>query len=177
MWAAPTTLNVGCPARDLARTYPRCPGSDHHHVDNGLVSIAAGPRPAGRLARLTGPVWSLAAAAAAVVVIAVVDPNQPGRYPTCPFLALTGHWCPGCGTLRALHALTQGDLAAAARLNLLVVAGLPVLALIWSLWLRRSWTAAPPARVAPAALIWVLAAGALLFGLVRNLPFGAVLAP
>ena len=141
------------------------------------MRIAAGPRPAGRLAALTGPVGAVAAAAAAVAVIAVVDPNQPGRYPTCPFLALTGHWCPGCGTLRALHALTQGDVAAAAGLNLLVVASLPVLALIWSLWLRRSWTGAPRARAAPAALIWALAAGALLFGLIRNLPFGAVLSP
>jgi hypothetical protein len=141
------------------------------------VSIAAGPRPAGHPGRLTGPVGSVAAAAAAVAVIAVVDPNQPGRYPTCPFFALTGHWCPGCGTLRALHALTQGDLATAAGLNLLVLAGLPVLALTWLLWLRRSWTGAPRARPAPPALIWVLAAGVLLFGLVRNLPFGAVLAP
>jgi hypothetical protein len=52
-----------------------------------------------------------------------------------------------------------------------------VLALIWSLWLRRRWTGAPRARPAPPALIWALAAGVLLFGLVRNLPFGAVLAP
>ena len=141
------------------------------------MSISAGPRRAGHLARLTGPVGSVAAAAAAVAVIAVVDPNQPGRYPTCPFFAMTGHWCPGCGTLRALHALTEGDLAAAAGLNVLVVAGLPVLALIWLLWLRRSWTGAPRTWAAPPALIWALAAGLLLFGLVRNLPFGAVLAP
>ncbi len=60
---------------------------------------------------------------------------------------------------------------------MLVVASLPVLALIWSRWLRRSWTGAPRARPAPPALIWALAAGVLLFGLVRNLPFGAALAP
>ena len=141
------------------------------------MRISADPQQAGHLARLTGPVGSVAAAAAAVAVVAVVDPNQPGRYPTCPFFALTGHWCPGCGTLRALHALTQGDLAAAAGLNLLVVAGLPVLALIWSRWLWRSWTGAPRARPAPPALIGALVVGVLLFGLVRNLPFGAVLAP
>jgi hypothetical protein len=62
-------------------------------------------------------------------------------------------------------------------LNVLVVASLPVLALIWLLWVRRSWTGAPGARPVPPALIWTLVAGALLFGLVRNLPFGAVLAP
>ena len=141
------------------------------------MRIAAGPRPAGHVAALSGPVAAVAAAAAAFTVIAVVDPNQPGRYPTCPFFALTGHWCPGCGTLRALHAMTEGDLAAAAGLNLLAVAAVPVLALIWSLWVWRRWTSAPRAGPASPTLIWALAAGVLLFGLVRNLPFGAVLAP
>jgi hypothetical protein len=52
-----------------------------------------------------------------------------------------------------------------------------VVALVWSRWVRRSWTGAPRARPVPPALIWTLVAVALLFGLVRNLPFGAVLAP
>ena len=43
----------------------------------------------------------------------MVDPNQPGHYPTDPFLAITGLYCPGCGTLRALHALARGDLLTA----------------------------------------------------------------
>jgi hypothetical protein len=140
----------------------------HPHTD---VAVRRG------LAGLTAPVASAAAAAAAFTVVAQVDPNQPGHYPTCPFFALTGHWCPGCGTLRAMHALTQGDLTAAAGLNVLALASLPVLGLIWLRWARRSWTGAPRARPAPAALIATLAIGALLFGLIRNLPFGAALAP
>ena len=126
---------------------------------------------------MTGPAASVAAGVVAVAVIAVIDPNQPGRYPTCPFFAVTGHWCPGCGTLRALHAVTEGDLAAAAGLNLLAMASIPVLALTWVLWVRRRWSGVPRARPAPPALIWALAAGVLLFGLVRNLPFGAALSP
>ena len=129
------------------------------------------------LAGLTGPVASVAAAAVAVAVLAVVDPTQPGHYPTCPFFAVTGHWCPGCGSLRAMHALTHGDVAAAAGLNVLALASLPVLALIWLLWVRRSWTGAPRAKTAPATLIWALAVAVLVFGVVRNLPFGAALAP
>lgn len=140
----------------------------HQHVD---VAARRG------LAGLTGPVASLAAAAAAFAVVALVDPNQPGHYPTCPFFAVTGHWCPGCGSLRAMHALTQGDVAAAAGLNVLALASLPVLGLIWLRWVRRSWTGAPRARPAPAALIWALAVGVLVFGVIRNLPFGAALAP
>jgi hypothetical protein len=140
----------------------------HQHAD---VAIRRG------LAGLTGPVASVAAAAAAFAVVALVDPNQPGHYPTCPFFAVTGHWCPGCGSLRAMHALTRGDVTAAAGLNVLALASLPVLAVIWLRWARRRWTGAPRAQPAPAALIWALAAGVLLFGLIRNLPFGAALAP
>lgn len=141
------------------------------------MRISTGPRPTGQLTGLTRPIASVAAATAAFAVIALVDPNQPGRYPTCPFLVVTGHYCPGCGTLRAVHALAEGDVTAAAGLNLLAVASLPVLALLWLLWLRQRWTGAPRARPAPPTLIWALAIGALLFGLVRNLPFGAALAP
>ena len=39
--------------------------------------------------------------------VANVDPNVAGHYPTCPILAVTGWYCPGCGTLRAVHALAQ----------------------------------------------------------------------
>jgi hypothetical protein len=131
----------------------------------------------GRLARLGGPLSMLAAGVAAFAVVALVDPNEPGHYPTCPFLALTGKFCPGCGSLRAMHALTHGDVAAAAGLNVLALASLPVLALIWLLWVRRSWTGAPRAKTAPATLIWALAVAVLVFGVVRNLPFGAALAP
>jgi hypothetical protein len=128
-------------------------------------------------AALRGPVASLAAAAVAFTVVGLVDPNQPGHYPTCPFFFLTGHYCPGCGTLRAMHALTQGDVSAAAGLNVLALASLPVLAWIWLRWVQRSWTGAARTQLAPAALIWALAIVVVLFGLIRNLPFGAALAP
>ena len=41
--------------------------------------------------------------------------TSPGHYPTCPFLAITGWYCPGCGSLRAVHDLLHGDLAGAVR--------------------------------------------------------------
>jgi hypothetical protein len=129
------------------------------------------------VAGLRDPAAVLAAGAAALAVVALVDPNEPGHYPTCPFLALTGQWCPGCGSLRALHALTQGDLAAAAGLNVLALASLPLLAVIWLRWTRRSWTGAQRAHPPPAAWLWMLAVVVVVFGLVRNLPFGSALAP
>lgn len=130
-----------------------------------------------RLAALRGPVAVLGASAAALAVLARVDPNEPGHYPTCPFLALTGHWCPGCGSLRAIHAVTEGDVAAAAGLNVLVLVALPVLAVIWWRWAGRSWTGALRSRAAPAFYLWAMLIVVLVFGVVRNLPLGAALAP
>ncbi|NED58662.1 DUF2752 domain-containing protein, partial [Micromonospora aurantiaca] len=34
-------------------------------------------------------------AAGALVVAFRGDPNEAGHYPGCPFLALTGYYCPG----------------------------------------------------------------------------------
>ena len=63
------------------------------------------------------PVLSALGAAAFLTLAHVVDPNEPGTYPTCPWLAITGTFCPGCGTLRATHALTHGDLGTALARN------------------------------------------------------------
>ncbi|MDQ2758580.1 MAG: DUF2752 domain-containing protein [Actinomycetota bacterium] len=47
--------------------------------------------------------------------------------PLCPFHAVTGLWCPVCGSLRAVASLTRLDLAGALSSNLLVTALLPLL--------------------------------------------------
>lgn len=125
---------------------------------------------AARLPAWAAPVAVGIVALGGCAVLAVVDPNQPGRYPLCPFRAVTGLDCPGCGTLRAIHALTGGDLARAAEHNLLTVVLLPVLTVAWLRWLGaslgrgRSW-ALPPAVTY--GIVGVIAA----FWIVRNLPW------
>ena len=52
-----------------------------------------------------GYVALIALGFAGVAVLYTFDPRNPGTYPICPFLGLTGFHCPGCGTLRALHQL------------------------------------------------------------------------
>jgi len=56
--------------------------------------------------------------------VTAVDPNAAGHYPACPFLAVTGWYCPGCGALRAVHALGQGDVMTALARNPFAVAAL-----------------------------------------------------
>ena len=140
------------------------------------VATVAGRR-ALRWSNAVQPALVAVAAVAVAGYVAVVDPNQAGHYPTCPFLALTGHYCPGCGSLRAIHALAHGDLARAVGLNLLMVAMVPLLVTIWGRWLVTEMTGRPRPRPAPAWRIWALLGVICVFWLVRNLPVGAALAP
>ncbi|MCL4783698.1 MAG: DUF2752 domain-containing protein [Bryobacterales bacterium] len=58
----------------------------------------------------------------------LTPPGQSWLLPSCPIHAVSGMYCPGCGTARALHALLHGRLAEALDSNLLLVALLPLLA-------------------------------------------------
>ena len=51
------------------------------------------------------------AAAGALLVISRVDPERAAWFPKCLVTQTTGLYCPGCGTSRALHALTEGRVA------------------------------------------------------------------
>lgn len=126
--------------------------------------------------------WVAPAATGAVAlvgtaVVAAVDPNQAGNYPTCPFLLTTGMWCPGCGTLRAIHALTQGDLARAADMNVLLLVALPLIALGWLQWMRYGLGRRPRAPDLPTWAGPAIVAAVGVFWVVRNLPFASALAP
>ena len=71
------------------------------------------------------------AAAAGCAYVAVADPNSTASwYPQCPFKALTGLDCPGCGVTRALHALLTGHPLRALDHNALVAVAV-VLGLVW----------------------------------------------
>ncbi|GAA2438190.1 hypothetical protein GCM10010191_61690 [Actinomadura vinacea] len=130
-----------------------------------------------RIRGLAAPGGVLASAAAVVAFVAVVDPNEPGNYPTCPFLALTGFQCPGCGALRTLHALAHGQFGTAIALNVFVVSMVPVLAFFWLRWTVARARGRPARRKAgEPRVIWGLFAGVMCFWLIRNLPFGAFLA-
>ena len=140
-------------------------------------SALAVPAVGDRAARLRDPLATLAVAAAATAYVGAVDPNEAGHYPSCPFLSLTGLYCPGCGALRAVHALAHGDLVTALDRNVLAVAGVALLAAIWVGRVVRAWRGVARRRVAAPWLIWSLLVLVLAFTVVRNLPAGALLAP
>ncbi|TDC06427.1 DUF2752 domain-containing protein [Nonomuraea longispora] len=131
-----------------------------------------------RVRRLLAPLGVAAGVGAAFAVVGVVDPNEPGHYPTCPFLWLTGLYCPGCGTMRTMHALAHLDPVAALGLNPLAVAMIPFLLFWWGRWVLRAWQGRPRrTTLAHPAWLWAFIAVVMVYWVVRNLPVGAFLAP
>jgi Protein of unknown function (DUF2752) len=132
-----------------------------------------------RWRRVSGPVVLAVAVLGASLLLHVRDPHRIGSYGQCPWLWLTGTYCPGCGGLRAVNDLTDGDVVAAASSNLLLVASIPFVVVLWARstvdrWRGvRRWTSTRQALVpvlgfcAVTAVFWVL----------RNTPAGAWLAP
>ncbi|WP_354639572.1 DUF2752 domain-containing protein [Kitasatospora camelliae] len=146
---------------------------------NAPAAPQPAPAPKGSpLRRLGRPLAAALAVGLPTAYVALVDPNTPGRYPTCPVLAATGWWCPGCGGLRCVHALVHGDLATAAQDNLLVVLLAFAVGLLWLGWAWSALSGSPAPRVRfglrqTVALTVVLA----LFTVLRNLPAGSAFAP
>src|SRR6202046_5995717 len=64
---------------------------------------------------------------AGAITLRMFDPATTVFFPPCPLRYLTGWYCPGCGSLRALHQLLHGNLGQAWALNPLTVLLLPFL--------------------------------------------------
>jgi hypothetical protein len=128
---------------------------------------------------VTPPLLVAGGVLVASVALHLRDPHQSGSWGFCPWFVTTGTHCPGCGGLRAVNDLTRGDLAAAASSNLLFVTSIPVLVLLWARSFAQRWHGVRRPLPQPAAGVAAAAATVLvvLFWVVRNLPFGAGLAP
>lgn len=131
----------------------------------------------GTAARLALPAAVLAAVTGAFVYVGAVDPGEPGHYPVCPLLSLTGLHCPGCGGLRSAHAVAHGDLLAALQANAPAVLGYVAFAVLWTVWVIRA-ARGRPLRIDPRPVfLWSLGVFVSIFTVVRNLPFGGWLHP
>ncbi|MGA9510081.1 MAG: DUF2752 domain-containing protein [Candidatus Sulfotelmatobacter sp.] len=114
----------------------------------------------------------VAVAATAIVMLDCFDPATSGLFPPCPLHYLTGWYCPGCGSLRALHQLLHGHLSAAWALNPLTILLLPFLAYgIASYAFNEICGRHLPRFFLPAVWIRALCAVIILFGIARNIPF------
>ena len=128
-----------------------------------------------------GAVWAVGGVAAlsAAALLFRFDPMKVDFYPRCPLFLLTGLLCPGCGALRAGHALLHGDVAAALGFNAMLIVALPFLAYaLVRTALGARGDGLPAVRVSTRGA-WALFGVVVAFGGLRNLPFApfTLLAP
>jgi hypothetical protein len=113
----------------------------------------------------------LAGGAACALVLRRENPYAAHTLlPRCPFHALTGLYCPGCGSTRALYSLVHADLPRAFAMNPLLVIALPfvlLMALHIAGWRPRALD--PLIRVLGNPKLWLVVLVG--FGVLRNLPF------
>jgi hypothetical protein len=110
--------------------------------------------------------------AAGGVYLYIFEPGKFGYFPFCPFRALTGLNCPGCGTTRSLHQLLHGNLTDAFKLNPLLVIALPFF--FWALarYTNSAITGGPPRSVnLRPQYVWPVVGLVICFWIFRNTPF------
>ena len=138
----------------------------------------ATPDLSSRRQRMAAPLVTAGVVTVATLALHVRDPHAGGSWGYCPS-ALLGIWCPGCGGLRAVNDLGNGDLLGAASSNLAFVVALPFLLLGFAIWSSDRWRGVTR-RFAPvlvSRLSVALLALLTVFTVLRNLPAGSWLAP
>jgi len=115
-------------------------------------------------------IWATLATGATYLYI--FEPGKSGFFPGCPFRALTGFTCPGCGSTRGLHRLLHGDVIAAFEFNPLMILSLPVLFYALVRYTSAAWGDRPLKWNQPdVKYLWVLLAVVLSFWVFRNTPY------
>ncbi len=109
--------------------------------------------------------------ASALGLLFLFDPEDGRLYPPCPFHALTGLECPGCGSTRAAHQMLHGNLVNALKLNPLLPAYAPLAgyALASALLLALRGRPLPELRVR-SSVVWLLLGTIVAFWIFRNTP-------
>ena len=131
-------------------------------------------QPTGELAWIA---VALVAMLGAGAVLFCFDPASVRLFPSCFFHLATGLHCPGCGGTRAMHQLLHGHVLTAFHLNALLVVSLPLIG--WQIIsvAAGKFRQAPKVPSLSAHWLWLFLALAIAFGVLRNLPAFAWLAP
>ena len=145
--------------------------------------VAGGPaEPPRRVRRLTPaelatfkgrravPIGLGLTAVAACTYAVINDPNQSSAYPQCPFKAMTGLDCPGCGLTRGVYSLLHGRALEALDHNILLLLIVPIFVYMYAVYVARAFGWELPALRFPRWFAPVLAVFVLAYWVVRNVP-------
>jgi hypothetical protein len=134
--------------------------------------------PATRGRRMLAPSAAIGGLGLATVALHLRDPHESGSWGFCPSAAM-GFYCPGCGGLRAVNDLTNGDVGSALSSNVVVTALIPVAVVLLAVWSVDRWRGhtrdLPWRRLRP--LVYGFLTLLFVFAVVRNTGPGAGLAP
>lgn len=114
------------------------------------------------------------------VLFFILDPDENALFPRCVFNALTGYYCPGCGSQRAIHSLLHLNFAGVVSHNFLF---LPAVSLIVYHYihpvLNRILNWKLPNVFYFKNTPWIIFGVIMLFWILRNIPADpfSVLAP
>jgi Protein of unknown function (DUF2752) len=146
-------------------------------VPNAPAAVPGTVRTA-RFRALAAPLSAAGAVAAATVVLHRTGGHDLGPLATCWFNAATGLYCPFCGSLRGVAALSHGDVLTAMHDNAPVMVLLGVATLVWGrrIVFALAGKIVDQPRIGGPATV-ALAAFFLLFAIYRNTPYGGWLAP
>jgi hypothetical protein len=131
-----------------------------------------------RLRALVAPLGAAGAVGAATLVLHRTGGHDLGPPATCWFRAATGLYCPFCGSLRGVAALSNGDILSALHDNAPVMVLLGIAALVWGrqVLFASAGKAADYPRIKGRGYLAPLAF-LLMFAIYRNTPYGGWLAP
>ena len=117
--------------------------------------------------------WFLLLVAVGIVFLFfMLDPEKSVLFPRCPFNLITGWYCPGCGSQRAIHSFLHLHFRDAVSYNFLVfpAAFLILYHYIYG-WLNRKFRWKLPNILYMKSTPWIILGVVIVFWIVRNIPF------
>ena len=106
------------------------------------------------------------------VLFFILDPRQHEIFPKCAFHSITGAYCPGCGSQRALHSLLHLDFAGVVSYNFLFLPAALLILYHYSHAIFNRWFGWKlPNLFYMKYTPWVILVVVILFWIARNLPW------
>jgi len=114
------------------------------------------------------------------VLFFLLNPSEHQLFPRCIFNTVTGYYCPGCGSQRAIHSLLHLNFAGVVGNNFLFIPAVAAVAYHYAHQpLNKKFGCKLPNILYKKHTPWIIFGIILLFWFLRNLPFYpfSVLAP